>query len=638
MSKQEQPTIHPTPIVIIDIDDDETVRVNRKPIPGHPDADTAYETAIWYVAEHYAADIGRPVQTYAHLPARDTARINITPDARIEKLPIKTPTGPMTPIPAAAPTHTAADAATDSHRADLRPVPDTNDSSEHMGHADQTTYAGTRVPGEHTRSDQTTETPGGSQVKVTQPDLDMHDTTIHLDNGDGTESTADSDTPANDSSESSDGVAANHGEDVWHVDPRAAASSTPNMTGHAQTSGSHTNQGTITKPSVPWPGPSHASATGIPDHDATAGEPGQKDSADSGSDIHDDNNTVGQDSPTRLNLHELAREQQHSPTQSRWRRLLWLGPSKAEQEHQARLARVQTTPATGSTFVGATLQIKGGDGKTTSALLTSQAIAENTGLAVVAVSADPANGNLLQRAVNFDSEEDLIAHPTAIDLYEAEMQARNQGRIGLTDAHAIGRHLALAGRLRVLGAQQIIEDDSNDDTDTGLKAHQVDILIQVLSRVFDVIIFDCGTALTTAAFKTLLRLTHGVILVCNPGWDILEKGQQSLDFIEYRRPDILSRATLACVDTPVHARSSQRPQSTFDLEATISRLGTRLTNADNRPGRQPVAHVPYDPTIANGTAIHWPHLKPATQRAALDLAGQFADLWAGKDQQKGQPT
>jgi MinD-like ATPase involved in chromosome partitioning or flagellar assembly len=316
-------------------------------------------------------------------------------------------------------------------------------------------------------------------------------------------------------------------------------------------------------------------------------------------------------SPGRLNLGELA-PRRAPQTQSRWRRLLRMGPSPAEIAQQQRMERLQQ-PLHGHTFIAASMQIKGGDGKTTSALLTAQAIAESTGHHVVVVSADPANGNLLERAVDFRSDDELMRFPTAIDLYEAEMAAREQGRIGLTDAYEISRYLALAGRLRVLGAKQIIHDDEDDDT--GLTAEQVKVITECLSRVSDVIIFDCGTDMTTSAAKTVLRLAHALILVANPSWDTLRKGEQSLDLIEYRRPEILRRSTIGLI----HTAPADKEPTTFNLSESLARLAARVAS---------ITDIPYDPWIRGGTAILWDRLQPKTRDAALDLAGHCADVWS----------
>lgn len=319
-------------------------------------------------------------------------------------------------------------------------------------------------------------------------------------------------------------------------------------------------------------------------------------------------------SPGRLNLSELA-PRQAPQTQNRWRRLFRMGPSPAELAQQRRLDRLQQ-PLHGQTFIGASVQIKGGDGKTCSAILTAQAIAENTGHHVVVVSADPANGNLLERLVDFPNEDELMRHPTAIDLYEAEMAARAQGRIGLTDAYEIGRFLALAGRLRGLGGRQIVHDD--EDGDSGLTAEQVQVITECLSRVFDVIIFDCGTDLTTAAAKVVLNQAHALVVVANPTWDTLRKGEQSLDSIEYRRPELPGHSTIGLINT----EPAGAVPTTFNLGETLNRLSSRVAS---------ITEIPYDPWIRGGTAILWDRLQPATRNAAFDLAGHCADVWARLD-------
>lgn len=313
----------------------------------------------------------------------------------------------------------------------------------------------------------------------------------------------------------------------------------------------------------------------------------------------------------RLNLSELA-PRRPAQTRSKWRRLFHMGPSAAELAEQERLDRLQQ-PLHGQTFIGASVQIKGGDGKTTSAILTAEAIAENTGHHVVVVSADPANGNLLERLVDFPNEGELMRHPTAIDLYEAEMAARAQGRIGLTDASEIGRFLALAGRLRGLGGRQIVQDD--DDGDSGLTAEQVKVITECLSRVFDVIIFDCGTDLTTAAAKVILGQADALVVVANPTWDTLRKGEQSLDSIEYRRPELPPRSMIGLI----HTEPAGATPTTFQLGETLSRLGSRVAS---------ITEIPYDPWIRGGTAILWDRLQPETRNAAFDLAGHCADVWS----------
>lgn len=313
----------------------------------------------------------------------------------------------------------------------------------------------------------------------------------------------------------------------------------------------------------------------------------------------------------RLNLSDVS--QQTRPVSRKWwRRLVGLGPAADERaaDDQLTILNRQFT----RTQVAVMTSIKGGSPKTSTTVQTAEALAENSGHQVVVLSADPANGNTGERIIDFPDDDALLGFPTAIDLYQAEMAARADGGIGLTDAHEIDRFLGHAGRTRVCMARQLVDDESDDSADIGLTADQITVLLECLSRVATVILVDCGTNPCTGAHKTLLSRADAVVIAAISRFDVLKKGEQSLDFIAGRRPDGLSKTVLALSHT-----DQGRPQTRVDPQKAVGFLALRVGGG--------LVEIPYDPHIAGGTAIEWRRLSEANRQAAVTLAAAMVDLF-----------
>lgn len=315
--------------------------------------------------------------------------------------------------------------------------------------------------------------------------------------------------------------------------------------------------------------------------------------------------------PGRLNLSDVSR-QQKAGSRKWWRRMLGLGPADDETAHDQRLTILNRQFA--ATQVVMMTSIKGGSPKTSTTVQTAHALAENSGHQVVVLSADPANGNTGERMIDFPDDDALLEFPTAIDLYRAEIRARHDGAIGLTDAHEIDQYLGHAGRARVCVAQQLVDDTSDDSADIGLTADQITVLLECLSRVATIILVDCGTNPCTGAHKTLLSRADAVVIAAIPRFDVLKKGEQSLDFIAGRRPDGLSKAVLAVSHT-----DQGRPATRVDPDKAVAYLSSRVGGGQ--------VSIPYDPHIAGGTAIRWPGLAEPNRQAAVTLAAAIVDLF-----------
>lgn len=286
-------------------------------------------------------------------------------------------------------------------------------------------------------------------------------------------------------------------------------------------------------------------------------------------------------------------------------------PSKTQLEEMQKIKRM-SAPIAAAPFVVAVAEVKGGGGKTTNAITVAEAFAEQTGYRVCVMCGNPDNGNALERVVRFNTQEELLRFPASIDLYRAEMQARAENGFGLYEASKITQFLGLGGRLYALGSKQLADDNTDEDVDSGLTGEQMRVTIECLSRVFDVIVIDCGTSTSRAAFKAALRLADGLLLVANPKKDVLTKAEITLDEIARRRPDLVANAVVS-----ISYLSPQAGQW-IDTHQTVEYFQSRA---------RAVYRFPYDQEIDRGDVIDWHRVGATSRDAATNIAAALGDLF-----------
>jgi MinD-like ATPase involved in chromosome partitioning or flagellar assembly len=283
---------------------------------------------------------------------------------------------------------------------------------------------------------------------------------------------------------------------------------------------------------------------------------------------------------------------------SGWRRLLFRlsggqvnpGLSPAERARLGLVARAKA-PIYGYRQI-AVLSLKGGEGKTSTAVMLGHTFASVRGDRVVALDAAPDGGTLADRVHSETSASvrDLLESEPVIERYADVRSFTSQA----------------PSRLEVLGAEtDAAISEAFDDLDyrrvTG-----------VLSRFYNLIITDCGPGLLHPAMRQVLELADQLVVVTSPTVDGARSGSRTLDWLD-------AHGYTDLVESGVVVLNAVRRQPLVDLSVLTTHFARRC---------RAVVTVPWDRHLGTGAQTSLDELSPATRLAYLELAATVADSFA----------
>jgi len=283
---------------------------------------------------------------------------------------------------------------------------------------------------------------------------------------------------------------------------------------------------------------------------------------------------------------------------SGWRRsvyratggLLRFGESAAEMRRRDLINRVRT-PVAGGHHRVAVLSLKGGVGKTTTAVGLGATLATLRGDRVIAVDANPDRGTL----------SDKVRLETAATIRDLLNERDQVGRYA--DVRAFTSQAP--SRLEVLAS------DRDPAVSVAFGADDYCDVAQVLEHFYSICITDCGTGLLHSAMSGVLRLADQIILVSSPSVDGARSASATLDWLEAHHCGDLVRDGVVVL-------SAIRPKSksTVDLDRLEHHFASRC---------RAVARIPYDPHLEEGAEIELDLLGGDTAEAYLALAAVVGD-------------
>ena len=283
---------------------------------------------------------------------------------------------------------------------------------------------------------------------------------------------------------------------------------------------------------------------------------------------------------------------------SGWRRgvyratggLLRFGESAAEMRRRDLINRVRT-PVAGGHHRVAVLSLKGGVGKTTTAVGLGATLATLRGDRVIAVDANPDRGTL----------SDKVRLETAATIRDLLNERGQVGRYA--DVRAFTSQAP--SRLEVLAS------DRDPAVSVAFGADDYSDVARVLEHFYSVCITDCGTGLLHSAMAGVLGLADQIILVSSPSVDGARSASATLDWLEAHSYGDLVRNGVVVL-------SAIRPKtkSTVDLDRLEHHFAARC---------RAVARIPYDPHLEEGAEIELELLGSDTAEAYLALAAVVGD-------------
>jgi len=270
--------------------------------------------------------------------------------------------------------------------------------------------------------------------------------------------------------------------------------------------------------------------------------------------------------------------------------LLRFGESAAEMRRRDLINRVRT-PVAGGHHRVAVLSLKGGVGKTTTAVGLGATLATLRGDRVIAVDANPDRGTLSDKVR-------LETAATIRDLLNERDQVSRYADLRAFTSQA-------SSRLEVLAS------DRDPGVSVAFGADDYCDVAQVLEHFYSICITDCGTGLLHSAMSGVLRLADQIILVSSPSVDGARSASATLDWLEaHNCADLVQNGVV--VLSAIRLKS----KSTVDLDRLERHFASRC---------RAVARIPYDPHLEEGAEIELELLGSDTAEAYLALAAIVGD-------------
>jgi len=270
--------------------------------------------------------------------------------------------------------------------------------------------------------------------------------------------------------------------------------------------------------------------------------------------------------------------------------LLRLGESSAEMRRRDLINRVRT-PVAGGHHRVAVLSLKGGVGKTTTAVGLGATFATLRRDRVIAVDANPDRGTLSDKVR-------LETAATIKDLLNERDQVRRYADVRAFTSQA-------PSRLEVLAS------DRDPAVSVAFGADDYCDVAQVLQHFYSICLTDCGTGLLHSAMSGVLRLADQIVVVSSPSVDGARSASATLDWLEAHHCGDLVRNGMVVL-------SAIRPKSksTVDLDRLERHFAARC---------RAVIRIPYDTHLEEGAEVELQLLSAETADAYLTLAAIVGD-------------
>jgi len=237
------------------------------------------------------------------------------------------------------------------------------------------------------------------------------------------------------------------------------------------------------------------------------------------------------------------------------------------------------------------LSLKGGVGKTTTAVGLGATLATLRGDRVIAIDANPDRGTLSDKVR-------LETAATIRDLLNERDQVSRYADVRAFTSQA-------PSRLEVLAS------DRDPGVSVAFGADDYCDAARMLEHFYSICITDCGTGLLHSAMSGVLRLADQIILVSSPSVDGARSASATLDWLEAHNCGDLVRNGVVVL-------SAIRPKSksTVDLDRLEHHFAARC---------RAVARIPYDPHLEEGAEIELELLSSETAGSYLALAAVVGD-------------
>jgi MinD-like ATPase involved in chromosome partitioning or flagellar assembly len=283
------------------------------------------------------------------------------------------------------------------------------------------------------------------------------------------------------------------------------------------------------------------------------------------------------------------------PARRGWRHMLHmltrinLGPSPDELYEMDLHTRIRRN-ARNSYQIGI-LGLKGGVGKTSVAVALGSALSNVRGDRILVVDADPAGGNLADRARRQSAA-------TVSDLLADRKLVRYNDIRTYTSMNA--------SNLEVLSSEEYsrAHREFNDDDWMGA--------MNIVSRYYNLVLADCGAGLFQPAARGVLSTVSGLVIVASASIDGARQAAVTMDWLRQNGYHALLGRSCVVINHVVRGKPN------VDVTDLVEQFERYVP-----PGR--VVVLPWDKHIAAGTEIELDLLGRTFQRRIVELAAALSD-------------
>ncbi len=272
-----------------------------------------------------------------------------------------------------------------------------------------------------------------------------------------------------------------------------------------------------------------------------------------------------------------------------------LGDSRFWSARKNLISRIATA-FDGDTRYVPVLTRKGGVGKTTTTTLLGMAMALHREDRVVAIDANPDRGTLAER----------IPRETKNTIRSVVLKAPSIGSftdfVEFVSRDKTGLH--------------VLASDPDPTLADAFDEFDYNVVADVASRYYSVILTDCGTGIVHSVMRPILQRANSLVIVSGGSIDEARLASETLSWLESNGHAELVRNSVVALNT-----------------ATSGTMLVKLDEIENhfRSRVREVVRIPYDAHIAAGSVITWTKLNKITRDAAELLAAFVVEGIAPND-------
>jgi len=269
--------------------------------------------------------------------------------------------------------------------------------------------------------------------------------------------------------------------------------------------------------------------------------------------------------------------------------LVNLGDSYRVRERKALEARITKNFVGGTRFVPV-LTRKGGVGKTTITALLGMALADTREDRIIAIDANPDRGTLAER----------IDKQTRATVRDVVMRADS--------LHTFSEFQTVVSRDET--RLDVLASDTDPQVSEAFDEDDYNVVADMAERFYSVAITDCGTGIVHSVMRATLQRADSIVIVSGGSVDEARLASETLTWLESNGHEGLVKNAVVAINTATQGTNLVK------LEEIEAHFKSRVRE---------IVRVPYDPSLATGSVVHYRDLAKFTKDAARELAAVVMD-------------